>query len=192
MGDAAVVALASNCTALQHLQLDEQPDSGKLSCSSICEMISQCSQLQRLDLRMEDCRISLDELVGAVAINCPLLHTFHVSAPQGNGGNLTDVGVAALAQNCSQLQHIALAYQDGITDQGILEVATHCSQLRRISLEFIGSRKDEPVVALVSNCHLLECLELDSSDITDTSLHVSRCTSECIGLSLWTRLERYN
>ncbi|MCE9565974.1 MAG: hypothetical protein K8U57_28455 [Planctomycetes bacterium] len=93
------------------------------------------------------------------------LHTFKIGRKQlfGQRG-VTDTGVKALAEGCSQLHTVALC-ETLVTEAGVRELAERCSQLRHIDLTRTYMT-DTGARALASHCSQLRSIVLYGYEVT--------------------------
>ena len=88
---------------------------------------------------------------------------------------VTDTSVTALANNCSGLTEIWLAYCSKITDTSVTALAEHCSGLTKILLFRCSNITDYSVTALANNCSGLTMIDLSGcSKITVTTKQLLR------------------
>ena len=74
------------------------------------------------------------------------------------GGQITDIGISAIAHGCPLLSTINLAFCIKITDVGISAIARGCPLLKKISLTFCVEVTDIGISALAHGCPLLRSI----------------------------------
>ena len=148
---------------------------------ALAHVTSRCTQLRELDVDPEMSNVSLM----IVASNCPNLQKLACS-----GSGISDVGLAALAQGCKQLEHLQirgwrrysqpeLRYsQPGLrcslpelTHEGVVAIARGCHLLKTLDLASSCTIEDPALVALGQHCPLLRSLKgLGWDRITDAAV----------------------
>ena len=118
---------------------------------ALARVTSRCRLLRELDVDPEMSNVSLM----IVASNCPNLQK--LACP---GSGMSDVGLAALAQGCKQLEHlrihcwytrVGLAF----THEGVVAIAHSCRLLKTLDLASSSRIEDPALVALGQHCPLL-------------------------------------
>ena len=150
--DKALISLAANCSSLTSLNLRA---CSLVTNNAIVVLSKMCPGLSSLDLSLMGTRV-IDDAVIALSLNCPALTKLNISSCC-----LTDVGLKALAQNCSSIESIDLSYSGGVTDVGVLELAQWCSTIRALSLNGNNKVTDASVVKLIEICPSLMSIELN-------------------------------
>ncbi|ORZ16664.1 hypothetical protein BCR41DRAFT_370458 [Lobosporangium transversale] len=65
---------------------------------------------------------------------------------------LTDVTVAAIAENCPRLQQLLMPGCAKVTDQGISQIALHCPRMKHLDLRACSNVSDESLVLVARHC----------------------------------------
>ena len=137
---------------------------------ALARVTLRCTQLRELDVRQGMSNVSLT----IVASNCRNLQKFTCSSAV-SGGSISDVGLAALAQGCKQLEHLQIlgrSYsQAEFTHEGVMAVARSCCLLKTLELMTSSVVEDPALVALGQHCPLLRKLSCPGWDrITDAAV----------------------
>ncbi|RRT60646.1 hypothetical protein B296_00014881 [Ensete ventricosum] len=137
--------------------------------------ISRCVQgssandlrLGAMAIGMDACGI-LTELSVINTLPCsPLPHHHH----HHHHRHVSDVGLSAIAQACSNLRSLALHYCTKVTDRGIATVAQNCRALKNLELTHAVSVTNHGLVILATRCLKLASLSLTACPrVTDRSL----------------------
>ena len=85
---------------------------------------------------------------------------------------VTDVGIEALAKNCTSMITITICFCDKVTDAGV-EALSKCTSLEHIHLEYCGKVTATGIEALVKNCTSL-------TKLTCASLFVSQAMRQTL------------
>ena len=134
-------------------------------------LTSSCTQLRELDVARQHSEMSNVSLM-IVASNCSNLQKLTF----GSGGSIFDVGLAALAQGCKQLEHLEIlglpgySRSRGFTHEGVMAVARSCRLLKTLELPASRTLEDPALLALSQYCPLLRSLSFHGSDITDAAV----------------------
>ena len=100
----------------------------------------------------------------------PALPWLHVLKLHG-GGQLTDVGMKAIAENLPALRHLNLALCFGVTDVGVTAVAEHLTALQVLSLTFCSEMTDRGLIAIAEHLTLLQHLNfMNCPRVTDVGV----------------------
>ena len=139
---------------------------------ALARVTLRCTQLRELDVRQGMSNVSLT----IVASNCRNLQKLTCGSADG-GGLISDVGLAALAQGCKQLEHLQIiggSYsqpQPEFTQEGVMAVARSCCLLKTLELMTSSVVEDPALVALGQHCPLLRKLSCPGWDrITDAAV----------------------
>ena len=102
---------------------------------------------------------AVDEALAQVTSRCTQLRELHVAPAMSN------VSLMIVASNCPNLQKLACS-GSGISDVGLAALAQGCKQLEHLDIRFWCSLPEfthEGVVAIARSCRLLKTLDLASS-----------------------------
>ena len=138
---------------------------------ALAHVTLRCTQLRQLEVF---CHGMSNVSLTIVASNCRNLRKLTC----GSGGSISDVGLAALAQGCKQLEHLQIleitgrSYsQPGFTHEGVMAVARSCCLLKTLELVTSSVVEDPALVALGQHCPLLRKLSCPGWDrITDAAV----------------------
>jgi len=111
---------------------------------ALAHVTSRCTQLRELDVDHAMSNVSLT----IVASNCPNLQKLGCL-----GSGISDVGLAALAQGCKQLEHLQIRGE--FTHEGVVAIARGCRLLKTLYLASLSTIEDPALVALGQHCPLL-------------------------------------
>ena len=139
------------------------------------QLTSSCTQLRELDVARQRDKMSNVSLI-IVASNCSNLQKLTFSSGTFGSHGIDDVGLAALAQGCKQLEHLqilseSLAFYRNrkLTHEGVVAVARSCRLLKTLCLS-AGDVEDPALLALGQYCPLLRSLSFHGSGITDAAV----------------------
>jgi F-box and leucine-rich repeat protein 2/20 len=160
-----------------------------------------CRLLQSAEFYMGE--QATDDGIKALTQGCPLLQTVFMSqciSLSGDNGNLTDVCISALADNCPALSSLRLSNIRGVTDRGMSALALGCPllqsvsidgcsvtdeglssltlfggccslrSLRSICLSNLHGVTDRGIATLAQNCPKLRAIDLNLRGVTDASI----------------------
>ena len=136
---------------------------------ALAHVTLRCTQLRQLEVF---CHGMSNVSLTIVASNCRNLQKLTC----GSGGLISDVGLAALAQGCKQLEHLEIlglpgySRSRGFTHEGVMAVARSCRLLKTLELPASRTLEDPALLALSQYCPLLRSLSFHGSDITDAAV----------------------
>ncbi|CAL9748933.1 unnamed protein product [Musa acuminata subsp. burmannicoides] len=136
--------------------------------SSRCLQGSSANDLRlgAMAIGMDECGI-LTELSVIDTLPCSLLPLHH----HHHHCHVSDVGLSAMAQACSNLRSLALHNCTKVTDRGLATVAQNCTALKNLELTHAASVGDHGLVILATRCLKLASLSLTACPrVTDRSL----------------------
>ena len=121
---------------------------------ALAHVTSRCTQLRKLLVSPTMSNFSLT----IVASNCPNLQKLGCL-----GSGISDVGLAALAQGCKQLEHLQIRgwhprSQPEFTHEGVVAIARSCRLFKTLALTPSCRIEDPALVALGQHCPLLRLL----------------------------------
>eukprot|EP00035_Acanthoeca_spectabilis_P015176 m.301281 g.301281 ORF g.301281 m.301281 type:complete len:866 (-) comp16305_c0_seq4:9550-12147(-) len=147
------------------------------------------------DVRLSDNQDLTDAAVISLTKSCPLVTALDVSgcreltdrviveglAAREQGfvrlqlarcGQLSDVGIHALAVSGSRLRHLDIAFCDHVSDTGIASLARQCPELRHLDMTCCIQLTAASVVVIGENCRRLRCLHVRGCPaMADVGLH---------------------
>eukprot|EP01032_Pedospumella_encystans_P009069 gene9069-10707_t len=192
--DLSLLAIARSCTALQRLDMGNNPH---VSGHSIARMLCQLPNLRWLDVNYADFEASDWEMIFD---HCPLLEHIDISFTSFSAAMMAYMGkrcplitsvamrdkgndskVAALARALPNLQELYLEDSDKVKSAGVVELALCCKNLRKLELAHTSGVTNESLIALAQNCpHLtfLDCVFAGGHKATDIGITqlVQACT----------------
>jgi Leucine Rich repeat len=127
LSDESITALARGCRRLQSIEHKNINRNKDISDIGITELAMHCNELQRISFFL--CELISDEGVSHLAQNCPQLNDIVLG-----GTNITDVGVIALARNCSHIRRLDVTNCKKCTSLGITEIAKCCRNLTHLGV----------------------------------------------------------
>eukprot|EP00697_Spironema_sp_BW2_P013680 gnl/Spiro4/38_TR24_c0_g1_i1.p1 gnl/Spiro4/38_TR24_c0_g1~~gnl/Spiro4/38_TR24_c0_g1_i1.p1 ORF type:complete len:286 (+),score=40.38 gnl/Spiro4/38_TR24_c0_g1_i1:90-947(+) len=162
--DAAVLFLLRSCPclvslSLRHLEIkdslwNELSSAGGLRLraldigfvprvdDAVLAKLAACRNLRFLNLGY--CHEYSDRGLLLLVSQCTLLESLDLTHSA-----LTDIGLEAIAANCSSLRSLGLCYCAGISDRGISAICGRCVWLQQLDLRFTGLGITEACVPLV-------------------------------------------
>ena len=87
----------------------------------------------------------------------------------GGCGNISDIGVVAIARACHQLTSIILT-DCTVSNISMTAIAQGCHQLTYIHIKECKGVSDRGVVAVAAGCHHLTTFVLDQQTVSDTAV----------------------
>eukprot|EP00899_Mesostigma_viride_P025272 jgi/Mesvir1/592/Mv02033-RA.1 len=186
--DVGVLAVAHNCPQLHTLHLSIGGGRGTVTDASLVELVRQCPCLWDLKLSSS---YAGNRTFLAIAQHCPGLRSLDMSGFPVSVENervptpydrmqlrewenvcVKDDGLAAVLQNCLQLEVLRLRGWDRLTDAGLTMVGDSCRRLRKLDVSGLrGGFTDQGLAAMAPNLGALEVLRASSCDaVTDVSL----------------------
>eukprot|EP00698_Gefionella_okellyi_P007486 TRINITY_DN1834_c2_g1_i1.p1 TRINITY_DN1834_c2_g1~~TRINITY_DN1834_c2_g1_i1.p1 ORF type:complete len:445 (-),score=79.57 TRINITY_DN1834_c2_g1_i1:1550-2884(-) len=135
---------------------------------TMVNIVSQCSHLRTF--WTPRCRGLQDRTCLALGTRCTNVRFLELAFC-----DISDVGVAYIANGCPQLEHITLM-QCAVSDVGLQSLAAGCPHLRELELQTVNV-SDVGLISIAQRCSELKQLE-----IFDTELPVTDATLEAIGL----------
>lgn len=163
-----LVALAQNCSGLQHFSLSS---SSQITDEALIPIAQNCSQLQSLTIRFrfgeQDNGIT-DQTFIEIAQKCPQLQALTIEMLR----NLTDQSLLAIAQNCPLLETLEFPLCKRFSDQLLIGIAQNCRRLKTLISYRSVQATQQAFIALAQNCPNLQTLELESTreSFTDESI----------------------
>ena len=123
---------------------------------ALAHVTSRCTQLRELHCNTHNWMSNVSLMI--VASNCP-----HLQKLACSGDVMSDVGLAALAQGCKQLEHLQIRgwhprSQPEFTHEGVVAIARSCRLLKTLALTPSCRIEDPALVALGQHCPLLRLL----------------------------------
>ena len=168
--DALLRCIGSYCPNLKHLSAAVRPVTVDIDITeaTLIALAQRCSLLETLTLHS---KIN-DAVLIKLAYNCPLLTKVGL-----HFGSVTDIGIAALAGQCTRLTTLALKYQYHLTHTSFTSIAMHCKGLQELNLSSIPTLTDQSLSLLFPSFRLLTDVTLSHLPlITDCSiLMLVRC-----------------
>ena len=142
-------------TASSHsLAVDHRFPAADEALARVTSQLRVMSQLRELVVDPEISNFSLTIIAG----NCSNLQKLKFSS-----GQISDVGLALLAQGCKQLEHLDIRVHDRqqleeFTHEGVVAIARSCRRLKTLRLANSSKVEDPALVALGQHCPLLRSL----------------------------------
>ena len=142
-------------TASSHsLAVDHRFPAADEALARVTSQLRVMSQLRELVVDPEISNFSLTIIAG----NCSNLQKLKFSS-----GQISDVGLALLAQGCKQLEHLEIRVHDRqqleeFTHEGVVAIARSCRRLKTLRLANSSKVEDPALVALGQHCPLLRSL----------------------------------
>ena len=189
VGDAALASAAEHCPLLEQLRLwavDDITDAGlsaiadagglalealdvracsELTDEGLVPLMASCGMRLR-ELRLKGVSASVgDPTLAALGAHCPNLAILDAS-----GLTITDAGVRALADGCTQLSHIFLAGCKRVGNEGVSALAANCGErLRLLDLQGCSTVGDVAALRLAECCPSLSTVSFQCCPgLTDT------------------------
>jgi len=174
--DSGVMGFASSYPP--KLELVDLSNCRQVGDDGVAALASYCPNLKHIDVR--GTRITNTGVV-QVASKCAGLRIFNAARCM----QVSDVGIKALADGCSQLTHLDLTCT-GLTDEGLKYIGRKCTWLYTLKMSECSMLTDAGIEAVLSGCCLkLAILDLSSTSVTDKALeHMGRKCSELAVLDL--------
>lgn len=101
-----------------------------------------------------------------VNINFPSLKSIDLSFCM----NMTDGGLAALAQGCQEICTVSLRGCSSITDVGVLALAKKCFKIQHIDLSNCHRLTEAGIRSLVMRCPLLKSINISNSNVSANAI----------------------
>ena len=153
-----MVSLVDRLSEVSQGTLEEVYFGGKYTGSilgeqNLCWLATKCRFLKVLDLSVNFVHGVADEGMTAVGAHCHLLEYLDVT-----GSDVSDVGIAAVADGCPQLRALIVSKTYGsVTNASISRVALQCAKLNIFGFADTNQTiSDRAVVLLIDNCPLME------------------------------------
>lgn len=159
---------------------------------TIIALATSCSQLEHLDLSVQTIRSSTStksytpkvgsEGIKALGNNCPRLRILRVNGCT----RLDDECIITVAKGCTSLEELALKHCYRITDSALKIIGENCPSMTRIFLSSCKYISDGGIKRLSQGCHMLEVVDLMGVvQITDNSvIHMAMNCSNLKRLNL--------
>lgn len=109
------------------------------------------------------------QILRAKKMDDVIKHCTHLTSIDLSDSDVTDDGLAALAERCPDLESINLCFCRDVKGRGVLALAEHCPRLRSLGLMYFRP-SGELVRALVDLRPNLASLNLANTDINDNEL----------------------
>jgi F-box/leucine-rich repeat protein 2/20 len=173
--DAALLAVAEHCPELRVLSVG---DCDHISDAGVIALVQRCAALKSLDL--ENTRVT-DDVVSAVAKNCPYLEELDLCAQDGDfeiRRDVTDNALRTIAKYLPKLQALRLEDRERISDAGVIELVRSCTALKTLNVcDTLVT--DAAVVAIAKHCPIIEDLNLQMTNY-DSSRNGTVLTDESV------------
>jgi len=159
--DAAIGALATNCSRLQELDVSNT----YLSNSGLNLLAENCHELRFLNA--SNVFLILDKSISFLAKKCHKLESVNLS-----NINITDESMTVLARNCPKLRSLNLSCCFDITDTTINAIAQNCPQLESLNISHCEQITGNSIANLAEKCPNLQTINVSYTDITVQILDV--------------------
>jgi hypothetical protein len=127
-----------------------------------------------VSVNLASCSAVKDHGVALLAAECPNLEHVDMS----NCHDLTDVGVASLAAGCPHLVSLNLAFCIEITDAALSAIGLACPNLQDINIYYCRKVTDNGLTSLATHCLCIAFINIGAcAHVTDAGIHslVTRC-----------------
>lgn len=167
INEEAMKILAKGCTKLETIYIFQfgyqNTDEG------LVEIAKNCTKLKRLELQFDG--LFTDKVLTTLGNCCKELQVLRFTELTLDRGMLiTDVGLQALAEGCTNLQSLSLTQcKSLLTHRSITSIVMHCTRLAQLSLQspYIGNTA---LIAIGRYCSSMTSLTMNNAQITDQGL----------------------
>ena len=177
--DVTAIFILSHCLFLLSIDISESYDdeSSPQITDYTLQSIAEHFTGRLQSLSLSYCWEISDAGLIAISEHCTNLKSLNL----GDCCEITDASIISISTHCTGLQFLNLEGCQ-ITDASIISISTHCTVLQSINLQGCHHITDASVFSISENCTGLKRLNVSLTKITDTSLIA--IAKNCTGLQL--------
>jgi hypothetical protein len=179
LSDEALVAIGANCPCLNRLRFaciekDTAQNRRAITDRGVVALAHGCRHLA--ELSFVDGPVALTDVsLVTLGERCHALKCIRLWCHPASEG-ISDIGVAALARGCTNLQTLSFTQVTAMTDASMAALAASCRRLSRIRVRGTAITS-AGVICIANSCPELTCVDFSETAVTDSGLiHlVERC-----------------